>query len=67
MTEINELKVSLKKKWCVLGKARELDASPKQLIAIRNKIYEDQDKLVELFVKHKIDNTKPIFGPFTEI
>jgi hypothetical protein len=35
----------------VLEKSRELGASGEQLAAIRKKIYEDQDKLIELSSK----------------
>jgi hypothetical protein len=53
--QFSQIKTELRQKWKVLHKARDLGANPKSLIAIRNKIYEDQDKLAAEFVKNNIE------------
>ena len=53
---IHEIKTELKRKWTVLYQAKRLGADQKSLIAIRNKIYEDQDKLVEAMIENKIES-----------
>lgn len=58
---IQEIKTELKRKWTVLYQAKRLGADQKSLIAIRNKIYEDQDKLVEAMIENKVESKSSDF------
>lgn len=49
--------------WAVLDKARVMGANAKQMIAIREKIYAEQDSLISFIVENRIDNDKYIYGP----
>ena len=66
--EIDDLIISISKKWECLEKMYELNASDNVRIAIRRAIYKEQDKLIELSssknIKYNLDlihpNKKPI-------
>lgn len=62
MEDLNTALTELKRKWKVLHKARNLGAEPRALIAIRNKIYEDQDALVLLMCKYNLQPSQSDYG-----
>ena len=62
MDEAELKQKELRKLWQALEKARELNATPNQLVAIRKKIYSTQDELVGLISKNGLDIEKPYYG-----
>lgn len=49
------LREDIRKKVILLGKAREMDAIPNILVAIRRKIYDAQDLLATTSVKLRVE------------
>lgn len=55
MEDVELLKEDIKKKWETLEKVRAIDHDSPTLAFIRKKIYEQQDKLIELIAKRDLE------------
>lgn len=56
--EIIDVKCKLKRKYEILNNAKALNATDEQIVAIRRKIYEDQDEMIYLCVKNNFNPPK---------
>lgn len=55
MDDVELLREDIKKKWETLEKVRAIDYDSPSLAFIRRKIYEQQDKLIELIAKRDLE------------